>query len=132
MNIRTCAIVLLCCLAPIDIEEELITNLYLRVNPSVVHITARVITMDFFFGVTPSEGTGSGFVLDTEGHIITNFHVIDGAESIVVTFSDETQAPATVVGTDPLNDLAVLMPDKLPDFLAAIHIPTDDSAWTRP
>jgi S1-C subfamily serine protease len=116
-------------MAPVDIEEELITNLYLRVSPSVVHITARVITMDFFFGATPSEGTGSGFMLDAEGHIITNFHVIEGAESIVVTFSDETQAPATVVGTDPLNDLAVLMPDELP--AGAIPVELGDSDELR-
>jgi S1-C subfamily serine protease len=113
-------------MAPIDIEEQLVTNLYLR---SVVNITARVITMDFFFGATPSEGTGSGFVLDAQGHIITNFHVIDGAESIVVTFSDETQVPAAVVGTDPLNDLAVLMPDELPP--GAIPVELGDSAELR-
>jgi S1-C subfamily serine protease len=116
-------------MAPIDIEEQLVTNLYLRVSPSVVNITARVITMDFFFGATPSEGTGSGFVLDAQGHIITNFHVIDGAESIVVTFSDETQVPAAVVGTDPLNDLAVLMPDELPP--GAMPVELGDSAELR-
>ncbi|MFQ5398438.1 MAG: S1C family serine protease [Anaerolineae bacterium] len=98
-------------MGPIDIEEQLITNLYERVSPSVVHITSRVVTMSFFFGSLPSEGTGSGFVIDEEGHIITNYHVIEGAESIEVRFSDETQLPARVVGTDPANDLAVLEPD---------------------
>ncbi|MEW5989576.1 MAG: trypsin-like peptidase domain-containing protein, partial [Chloroflexota bacterium] len=95
-------------LAPIDVEEQLITNLYGRVGPAVVHITSRVVTMNFFFGPMPSEGTGSGFILDTQGHVVTNYHVIEGAESIEVTLSDETQLPARVVGIDPPNDLAVL------------------------
>jgi S1-C subfamily serine protease len=98
-------------LAPIDIEEELITNLYDRVGPSVVHITAQVITMDFFFGPSASEGTGSGFVFDDAGHIVTNYHVIEDAESIEVKFSDDVMIPARVVGIDPPNDLAVLAID---------------------
>ncbi len=57
-------------LQPIDIEEQLITSLYQRVGPSVVNITSQVITMDFFFGAVPSEGSGSGFVLEKEGRII--------------------------------------------------------------
>src|SRR5690606_27308298 len=69
---------------PIDIEEEMITNLYERAAPSVVHITAQVTTMSFFFGPMPSEGTGSGFVYDDQGHIVTNYHVIEGAKSLEV------------------------------------------------
>jgi S1-C subfamily serine protease len=98
-------------LAPIDIEERLVTNLYERVGPSVVHITAQIVTMDFFFGPMASEGTGSGFVWDELGHIVTNYHVVEGAETVVVIFSDETQVPAAVVGVDPRNDLAVLRVD---------------------
>lgn len=98
-------------MAPIDIEEQLITNLYARVGPSVVHITARVVTMSFFFGAMPSEGTGSGFVYDTEGHIVTNFHVVEDADSIDVRFGEEASLPAQVVGSDPANDLAVLKVD---------------------
>ncbi len=102
-------------LAPIDIEEQLVTNLYDRVGPSVVHITAQVITMNFFFGPSASEGTGSGFVYDASGHIITNYHVIKDAESIEVKFSDEVTLPAQVIGTDPANDLAVLaLNDEIP------------------
>ncbi len=96
---------------PIDIEEQLITNLYQRAGPSVVHITARLVTMNFFFGPMPSEGTGSGFVYDNKGHIITNYHVVEGAESIDVKFSDEVSFPAVVVGSDPGNDIAVLKVD---------------------
>lgn len=101
-------------LVPIDVEEQLVANLYERTSPSVVHINARVVTMSFFFGPLPSEGTGSGFVFDEAGHIVTNFHVIEGAQSIEVEFPDETRLPARVVGIDPPNDLAVLQVDMPP------------------
>ncbi len=109
-------------LAPVDVEEEIITNLYARVGPSVVHITARVVTMNFFFGPQSSEGTGSGFVYDTKGHIVTNYHVIEGAESLDVKFSDDTSVPAQVVGIDPPNDLAVLKVDVPPENLFPVEL----------
>ncbi len=109
-------------LAPIDVEEQLIANLYERVGPSVVHITTRVVTMDFFFGPTASEDTGSGFVYDREGHIITNFHVIQNAESIEVGLSDALTVPARVVGVDPPNDLAVLKVDVPPEQLFPLEL----------
>jgi S1-C subfamily serine protease len=113
-------------MAPIDIEEQLITNLYQRVSPAVVHIAAQVITMNFFMGPTPQEGTGSGFIIDQQGHIITNYHVIEDAESIEVTFADETKVPATVVGTDPLNDLALLRPASVPAGLTPLELGTSE------
>jgi S1-C subfamily serine protease len=109
-------------MAPIDIEEQLITNLYARVSPAVVHITAQIVAMDFFMGPTPSEGTGSGFVVDATGHIVTNNHVIEDAASIEVTFSDETTVPAEVIGTDPFNDLALLMPASVPPTIAPVEM----------
>ena len=83
-------------------EEAALINLYEQNNPSVVHI--RVLT-------NQGGGEGSGFVYDTQGHIITNNHVVDGAQQIVVTFDDDTQAAATVVGTDVQSDLAVIRVD---------------------
>ena len=65
--------------AGLDIEERRVIDLYERVAPSVVSITTQVLRRDFFFDVVPEEGAGSGFVLDSEGHILTNYHVIDGA-----------------------------------------------------
>lgn len=109
-------------MVPIDVEEELVTNLYQRVSPSVVHITTRVITMSFFFGPSASEGTGSGFIWDDDGHIITNFHVIENAESIEVKLSDEEVVPARVVGIDPPNDLAVLKVDLPPEKLQPLEL----------
>jgi S1-C subfamily serine protease len=109
-------------MASIDIEEQLITNLYQRVSPAVVHVTARIYDMDFFLGPVPSEGTGSGFVIDDVGHIVTNNHVIEGAESIEVTFSDESRVSARVIGTDPLNDLAVILPEELPAGVSPVPL----------
>jgi serine protease Do len=65
-------------------------------------------------------GLGSGFVWDSEGHIVTNNHVVDGATKIEVTFSDGTSLPATVVGTDPYSDLAVIQVDGAGDLLKPV------------
>jgi S1-C subfamily serine protease len=85
-------------------EEQLLTGLYERVSPSVVYIA---ITTS---GLTGS-GSGSGFVWDTEGHIVTNNHVIESARRIEVTFADGTTAEAELVGADADNDLAVIKVD---------------------
>lgn len=93
--------------AILDAAEALTVKVYDDVSPSVVHITSRVVQMGFW-GAFPSEGTGSGFVIDDQGHIVTNYHVVQGAQTIEITLRDETAVPAEVVGVDPLNDLAVL------------------------
>lgn len=114
-------------LLPIDIEEQLVTNLYERVGPSVVHIASEVVTMDFFFGPMASEGTGSGFVWDDAGHIVTNYHVIADANKIEVIFSDDSQVEAQVVGVDPRNDLAVLRVDPAGIVLRPLALGQADS-----
>jgi S1-C subfamily serine protease len=91
----------------ISLEAEII-EVYDYIGRSVVNITNRSYGYDFFFRPIPQEGTGSGFVYDTEGHIVTNYHVIEGADELFVTLADETTVPATVAGADPSNDLAVL------------------------
>ncbi|RMF26933.1 MAG: PDZ domain-containing protein [Chloroflexi bacterium] len=92
----------------VDVEEQIVTGVYDRVSPSVVHITSRTEVFDFFRGIVPREGTGSGFVWDREGHIVTNHHVIEGAQEVVIILADGTEAPARLVGADAYNDLAVL------------------------
>jgi S1-C subfamily serine protease len=87
-----------------------------------VHIASRVVVMNFFYGAMPQEGTGSGFMLDGEGHIVTNNHVVEGAESIEVTLFDSTKVPAEVVGTDPANDLAVIRIDVPLEKLAPVEL----------
>ena len=91
-----------------DAAEALTIRVYEKVSPSVVHIKSQVTTMDFFGGLYPSEGTGSGFIMDKEGHIVTNNHVVEGAENVEVTLFDKTVAKAEIVGLDPFNDLAVI------------------------
>jgi putative serine protease PepD len=97
--------------AGLDFAERRNIDVYDRVSPSVVSITTQVMRQDFFFNVVPEEGSGSGFVLDQAGHILTNYHVVDGAERIEVLFGDQLTAPATVVGSDARNDIALLKVD---------------------
>ena len=110
--------------AEADAEERLLVDIYKRVNPAVVHI--RVIRpVDLGRLELPSDpenpeqppeefyeqGTGSGFLIDREGHIVTNNHVVEDAVELQVSFSDGTVVRAQVVGTDPDSDLAVIKVD---------------------
>jgi S1-C subfamily serine protease len=83
-------------------------ELYEAVRPSVVRITTGTDTDPFS---DRADGLGSGVVLDTEGHILTNHHVVRGFDEVTVTFADETVATADVVGSDPGNDIAVIRVD---------------------
>jgi len=93
---------------PIGPDEEINIRVYNRVSPGVVNITSTVVEFDFFFSPYASEGTGSGCVLDKKGHVLTNYHVIADARNLEVALPDNTKYRATVVGTDPQNDLAVI------------------------
>lgn len=97
--------------AGLDFAERRIIGVYERVSPSVVSITTQVLRQDFFFNIVPEEGSGSGFVLDKSGHILTNYHVVEGAERIEVSFGDQLVAPAELVGADVRNDVAILKVD---------------------
>ncbi|MFC2037619.1 S1C family serine protease [Chloroflexota bacterium] len=88
--------------------EARIIALYEAASPSVVNITNRSYVTYRFMGTVPEEGTGSGFVYDTKGHILTNYHVIEDAEELLVTLADGQVYEAEVVGSDPTNDLAML------------------------
>jgi len=94
--------------AAADALEEQIIAVYDTVGPSVVNITNRSVAYDMFMQPVPQEGSGSGFVYDAEGHIVTNFHVVEGAEQLLVTLADGQEFEAVVVGQDPTNDLAVV------------------------
>jgi S1-C subfamily serine protease len=103
------------------LEQEII-EVYEAVGLGVVNITNRSYGYDFFFRPVPQEGSGSGIVYDTEGHIITNYHVIEDADELFVTLPDETTVPAQVVGADASNDLAVLQLDASPDLLHPVPL----------
>ncbi len=108
--------------AGLDFFERRVVGVYERVSPSVVSITTRTLRRDFFFNVVPQEGAGSGFVLDREGHILTNYHVIQGVELIEVSFGDQLTALATVVGVDRRNDVAMLKVNVDPALLHPVTL----------
>ncbi len=91
----------------LDRDEQINIRVYVAVNKSVVNITSST-TEQGVFGEETSSGTGSGFVVDNQGHIVTNFHVVDGADAIQVRLHDGSTVDAHVVGVDPSNDVAVL------------------------
>jgi S1-C subfamily serine protease len=92
-----------------DPEEQNNIAVYKRVLPSVVNITSTTLVFNFFYGTVPQQGQGSGFVLDKAGHVLTNFHVVEGANrGIEVMLSNKHRYSAKVVGTDKVHDLALL------------------------
>lgn len=91
-----------------DAEEQNNIAVYKRVLPSVVNITSTAVAFDFFYGQVPQQGQGSGFVLDKQGHILTNNHVIDNAQRVEVQLSDKHKYKAQVVTVDKVHDLALL------------------------
>ena len=98
-----------------DAEEQNNISVYRKNIASVVNITSRVMTFDFFYGLVPQEGQGSGFVIDKEGHILTNYHVIAEARQVEVTLHNRRKYKAIIVGTDKSHDLAIVQ-IKAPDL----------------
>ncbi len=98
--------------------------IYERAAPAVVNITTQVLRSGFFWGEYPEEGSGSGFLWDDQGHIVTNYHVIEGAQRIEVAFGEEVASPAEVVGADPMNDLAVLKVESVPEGVLPLEVGT--------
>jgi S1-C subfamily serine protease len=92
----------------LDSEEQNNISVYRKNIDSVVNITSRAVTFDFFYGLVPQEGQGSGFIIDKDGHVLTNYHVIADARQVEVTLHNRKKYRATVVGTDRSNDLAVI------------------------
>lgn len=119
--------------APVaDLTPEELVNIhvYEQTNRGVVNITTQVFHPNYFMMVEiPSRGTGSGSVLDRQGHILTNRHVIDGAEDIRVTLFDGESYEARIVGQDPQNDTAVLQIDAPAETL--FPIPLGESTRLR-
>ncbi len=97
----------------LDAEEAENVAIYKQAAPSVANIVTRAVEINFFYGAVPTEGAGSGFLIDTDGHILTNNHVVDGAQTIEVTFGgpDHTTYKAKLLGADTRNDIALLKID---------------------
>jgi S1-C subfamily serine protease len=95
---------------PSDTGSRSVGAIYTKASPAVVQVTSSVVTQTFF-GEQRGEALGSGFVIDMDGHIVTNYHVIEGADEVFVNFSQDDRIKATVVGTDPQTDIALLKID---------------------
>jgi len=92
----------------LTVDEENNINVYKNAAKGVVNITSIVLRRDFFQGVVPREGAGSGAIIDSRGYILTNNHVIKNAHRIEVTLSNGNKFPGRLIGTDPDNDLAII------------------------
>ena len=103
--------------APLDQEEQNNISVYQKNVRAVVNVTSKAVAFDFFYGLVPQEGQGSGFIIDGAGHVLTNYHVIADARQVKVTLHNRKEYRATVVGTDRSHDLAILQ-IKAPDLAA--------------
>src|ERR1700751_4062473 len=104
---------------PLDSDEQNNISVYRKNIGSVVNVTSKAVAFDFFYGLVPQEGQGSGFIIDKEGHILTNYHVIADARQVEVTLHNRKKYRATIVGTDRSHDLAIIQ-IKAPDLAAMV------------
>ena len=110
-------------------EERNNIAVYDKVADGVVNVTSTAIQQDFFFNAFPTQGSGSGSIVDTKGHILTNHHVVANAQKLEVTLADGSKWPAKLVGSDPDDDLAVIKIDAPKEKLKVI--PMGDSKNLR-
>ncbi len=107
-------------------EEQNNIDIYRAAAPGVVNITTISVESDFFFNVTPRQGAGSGSIINKQGYIITNYHVIQDARRLEVTLADGSKWQGKLVGTDPDNDLAVIKIDAPTNKLTVIPMGDSD------
>ncbi len=99
-------------------DEKNNIEIYKSTNKAVVNITTRRLQVDeFFLLAVPSEGSGSGFVIDKSGHILTNYHVVENAKDLVVTLYNGQPYQAKLIGVDPDNDIAIVKIEIPPEKL---------------
>jgi S1-C subfamily serine protease len=108
-------------------DEAVSTYVYETNNRSVANIGTRIGAARGFFGENPTEDSGSGFILDQNGHILTNNHVIEGAQRVLVTLHDGEEFEADVVGADPINDMAVVRIKAPPEKLIPVRFADSSS-----
>jgi S1-C subfamily serine protease len=106
----------------LDAIEEENVRIYRQASPAVANIVTRAVQYDFFFNAVPIEGAGSGFVIDTDGHILTNYHVVQGAQTIEVILGDQSHYKAKYIGADTRNDIALIQIDPHGHKLATLKL----------
>jgi putative serine protease PepD len=97
-------------------------NIYKQASPAVANIVTRTVEYDFFFNPVSIEGAGTGFLIDTDGHILTNYHVVQGAQTIEVTLGDQSRFKAKLIGADSRNDIALIKIDPKNRKLTPLHL----------
>src|SRR6266404_9950384 len=107
-------------------DEQNNIEVYKAIAPGVAYIKSTSYTQDFFGQVEEGQGAGSGSVIDNQGHILTNYHVIEGAQKLTVNFGGEKTYPATVVGGDPDTDLAVIQVSGVRETLTTVPMGDSD------
>jgi S1-C subfamily serine protease len=107
-------------------DEAINVRVYRQASPAVANILTKATEYDFFMDPVPIEGAGSGFVIDEKGYILTNFHVVQEAQSIEVVLGDQSRYPAKFVGADERNDVALVKIDPKGKHLVAL--PLGDSS----
>jgi len=107
-------------------DEQINIEIYERLSQGVVNVTSTTLELNFWFNVIPQQGVGSGVVIDNEGRIVTNFHVIKNADRLQVTLFDNSTYEAKILGQDPFNDLAVLQIDSPAEKLYPIELGSSD------
>src|ERR1700736_4442182 len=107
-------------------DEVLNVKIYSQAAPAVANILTRTLEYDVFMEPVPVEGAGSGFVIDPRGYILTNFHVVQGAQAISVTLGDRTHYDAKFIGADERNDIALLKIDPKERKLPALTMGDSD------
>jgi len=107
-------------------EESINVRIYRQASPAVANILTKATEYDFFMDPVPVEGAGSGFVIDPRGFILTNYHVVAGAQAIEVILGDQSRYPAKFIGADQRNDVALVKIDPKGKQLSAL--PLGDSS----
>jgi S1-C subfamily serine protease len=107
-------------------EESINVRVYRQASPAVANVLTKATEYDFFMDPVPVAGAGSGFVFDDRGYILTNFHVVEGAQSIEVVLGDKTRYPGKFIGADQRNDVALVKID--PKGKHLVTLPLGDSA----
>jgi S1-C subfamily serine protease len=105
--------------AALESGEAVVMRVYQELSPAVVNIVAKSLTMNFWMQIVPQQGQGSGFVIDPQGYILTNNHVVANAETLEVTFVNSKKVQARLVGKDAVSDLAVIKVDPFPGMQVA-------------
>src|SRR5690348_4381064 len=97
--------------AALSNDEVLNVRIYRETSPAVANVLTKATEYDFWMDPVPVEGAGSGFVIDAKGYILTNFHVVQGAQTIEVVLGDQTRHSAKFIGADQRNDVALIKID---------------------